>query len=175
MSRPSASSPMATQTPPAPKSLQRLISRETSRVAEQALDLALGRRVALLHLRAADLHGFCRCALWRSPVAPPMPSRPGARRPAERPRRRPRERSAQRLLFGRSADHGADLHALCHIAGVIKLRDLAGGQADLVAVGAVALRRAGGNFAAGAACPPASSQRATRGSPEPVTRMAWYT
>ena len=50
MERPSASSPMATETPPAPKSLQRLIMPGHVAVAEQPLDLALFGGVALLHL-----------------------------------------------------------------------------------------------------------------------------
>ena len=47
---PSASSPMATDTPPAPKSLQRLMRAGDLAVSEQALDLALFGRVALLDL-----------------------------------------------------------------------------------------------------------------------------
>ena len=45
-------------TPPAPKSLQRLIIRVTLRVAEQTLELALLGRVALLYLRAAGFQRF---------------------------------------------------------------------------------------------------------------------
>ena len=47
------------------------------------------------------------------------------------------------ILFGRGADHCADLHTLGHIPGVVQLSDLAGGQSDLVAVAAVTLGSAG--------------------------------
>ncbi len=75
MERPSASSPIATLTPPAPKSLQRLISR-----------VAAGLRKSRCSLRSSGGLPFCTsapqlsrlsnlCALLE-PVAPPMPSRP---------------------------------------------------------------------------------------------------
>ena len=42
-------------------------------------------------------------------------------------------------MVGRGGAHdGADLHALCHVAGVIEFVDLAGGKTDLVAVAGVA-------------------------------------
>ncbi len=73
--RPSASSPMATDTPPAPKSLQRLMRRE-----------ACGFRKRRCSLRSSGALPFCTsapqvssdesvCAL-EEPVAPPQPSRP---------------------------------------------------------------------------------------------------
>ena len=73
--RPSASSPTATDTPPAPKSLQRLIRRHAS-----------PRRNRRCSLRSTGALPFCTsapssssdstlCAL-EAPVAPPMPSRP---------------------------------------------------------------------------------------------------
>ena len=75
MERPSASSPMATETPPAPKSLQRLIIRVASFVRN--------RRCSL---RSTGALPFCTSApqvsrlssLWalEDPVAPPQPSRP---------------------------------------------------------------------------------------------------
>ena len=75
MCRPSASSPMATDTPPAPKSLQRLIRRQAS-----------SRRNRRCSLRSMGALPFCTsapqvsrlvslCAL-EEPVAPPTPSRP---------------------------------------------------------------------------------------------------
>ena len=78
MYRPSASSPMATDTPPAPKSLQRLIIVQASSRAEQALQLALDGGVALLHLGTAGAPG-CP-ALWalEEPVAPPHAVAAGA-------------------------------------------------------------------------------------------------
>ena len=75
MMRPSASSPMATATPPAPKSLQRLIMR-----------LTFGLRNRRWILRSVGGLPFCTSApqVWmdssvcslEEPVAPPMPSRP---------------------------------------------------------------------------------------------------
>ena len=72
---PAASSPMATDTPPAPKSLHFLISLETS-----------GRRNSLWSLRSVGALPFCTSApqdsrdfsvcFLEEPVAPPMPSRP---------------------------------------------------------------------------------------------------
>ena len=75
MNRPSASSPMATDTPPAPKSLQRLISLQAS-----------PRRNRRWILRSTGALPFCTSApqlssdsslcAFEEPVAPPMPSRP---------------------------------------------------------------------------------------------------
>ena len=75
MYRPSASSPMATDTPPAPKSLQRLIILQAS-----------SRRNRRCSLRSMGALPFCTSApqcsrlssLWalEEPVAPPTPSRP---------------------------------------------------------------------------------------------------
>ena len=75
ISRPSVSSPMATETPPAPKSLQRLIMRVTA-----------GLRNRRWSLRSSGALPFCTSApqcssdsmVWdlEEPVAPPQPSRP---------------------------------------------------------------------------------------------------
>ncbi len=75
MNRPSASSPTATDTPPAPKSLQRLIMRHAS-----------PRRNRRWILRSTGALPFCTSAphvssdsslcAFNEPVAPPMPSRP---------------------------------------------------------------------------------------------------
>ena len=54
---------------------------------------------------------------------------------------------ATHVAGGRGAHHGADLHALGHVAGVVELGDLAGGKADLVAVGGVAGRRRAADLA----------------------------
>ena len=75
MSRPSVSSPMATLTPPAPKSFDFFMRRVTS-----------GRRNRRESLRSSGALPFCtslphisrlssECSL-EEPVAPPMPSRP---------------------------------------------------------------------------------------------------
>ena len=75
MSSPSASSPMATDTPPAPKSLQRLMSSIASLLRKRRCNL-----------RSSGALPFCTSApQWVSdssvcdleePVAPPQPSRP---------------------------------------------------------------------------------------------------
>ncbi len=53
-------------------------------------------------------------------------------------------------MVGRRRGHDrADLHALGHIAGVVDLVHLAGGQADLVAVGGIARGRRGDELALG--------------------------
>ena len=75
ISSPSASSPMATDTPPAPKSLHRLMSRVT-----------FSSRNSRWSLRSSGALPFCTSLamvasdflLWllEDPVAPPMPSRP---------------------------------------------------------------------------------------------------
>ena len=75
ISRPSVNSPMATDTPPAPKSLQRLIIRVTT-----------GLRNNLCSFRSSGGFPFCTSApqcsrdsmVWdlEEPVAPPQPSRP---------------------------------------------------------------------------------------------------
>ncbi len=73
--KPSASSPIATETPPAPKSLHFLISLLTSE-----------RRNSLCSLRSVGAFPFCTSAphvskeavvcTFDEPVAPPQPSRP---------------------------------------------------------------------------------------------------
>ena len=75
ISRPSVSSPMATETPPAPKSLQRLI-----------IWVTYGSRNRRCNLRSSGALPFCTSApqdskdsmVWdlEEPVAPPQPSRP---------------------------------------------------------------------------------------------------
>ena len=116
------------------------------RVAEQALKLALGGRVALLHLRAADLDGLLRMSLRGAGRAADAVA---ARRAAEQNDHVARGglHAHDVRLRGR-ADDSADLQALRNVAGIVELRDLAGGKADLVAVGAVAVGRAGRNLAA---------------------------
>ena len=73
--RPSASSPLATDTPPAPKSLHFLMIEETSGL--------LNRRCSFLSVGALPFWTSAPqlvrdCSLWalEDPVAPPMPSRP---------------------------------------------------------------------------------------------------
>ncbi len=54
---------------------------------------------------------------------------------------------AAHVVGRRGAHDGADLHALGHVAGVVELGDLAGGQTDLVAVAGIAGRGGGHEFA----------------------------
>ena len=55
-----------------------------------------------------------------------------------------------RRTWGRvSAYNGTDLHALCHIAGMIDLVHLTGSKADLVAVGGIACGSSGHQLALG--------------------------
>jgi hypothetical protein len=167
-SSPSASSPTATDTPPAPKSLQRFI-----------IPAACGLRNSRWSLRSS---GGC-------PSAPPRRS-PPAKRPCgpwrSRWLRRSRRARApaqkydcvagyRRLpahVFRRDcAHHGAYLHALGGVAGMVQLGDLAGGQAYLVAVGGIARRRGGGQLPLGQLAL-SVSPTGRRGSAAPVTRMA---
>ena len=75
MMRPSASSPMATETPPAPKSLQRLIMRETVGLRNRRWIL---RSVGGLPFwtSAPQLVRDSSVCSFDEPVAPPQPSRP---------------------------------------------------------------------------------------------------
>ena len=105
------------------------------RVAEQALELAFFRRVALLHLCAAGLDGTrvvrfggSRCAA--AAVAPGAPTKEDHHIAGCR-------RFAPHVLFRHRADHRADFHALCSIAFMVDFIHKARRKADLVAVGAV--------------------------------------
>ena len=104
--------------------------------AEQALDLPLGRRIALLHLCAARLNGLLgmyfggtgstAAAVTAGTAAQQHDNIAGIGCLTDD-------------CFSRSRAHdSADLHSLCHIIGMIDLFYQAGSQADLVAVGAVA-------------------------------------
>ncbi len=75
ISSPSANSPMATDTPPAPKSLQRLIMRHASLLRNRRCIL---RSTGGLPFCTSAPHVSMDVALcaFDEPVAPPMPSRP---------------------------------------------------------------------------------------------------
>ena len=73
---------------------------------------------------------------------------------------------------GRGAHDRADLHALGHVAGVVDLVDLTGGQTDLVAVGAVAGGGGGHELALGQLACKRLGRPGTVGSAAPVTRIA---
>ena len=72
---PSASSPIATHTPPAPKSLQRLMRRDTSPLRNRRWIL---RSVGGLPFCTSAPQVSMDCSVWalEDPVAPPHPSRP---------------------------------------------------------------------------------------------------
>ena len=113
-------------------------------VAEQALDLPLGGRIALLHLGAAGVDGFGGVGLGGAGgAAAAVPSGASAQQDNDIPRC---GHSPHHVRLGRRADDGADLQPLSRIAGIVQFRHLAGGQPDLVAIGGISRRRAGGNF-----------------------------
>ena len=116
-------------------------------IAEQALYLALCGRIALLHLCAAGFNGAFGVRLGGAcGAAAAVASRSAAE---EDDHIVGQGHLADDVLLGRSADDRADLHALGNIALVVKLHYLTRRQTDLVAVGAVALRRARGDLARG--------------------------
>ena len=109
------------------------------RTAEQPLDLALRGRVSFLDLRAAGLDGRLRVDLGGSGgAAAAVPARSAAQQNDQIARIRG---LPDYVLPGSRAHHRADLHALRHVGRMIDFFYIAGGQADLVAVGAVALGR----------------------------------
>ena len=75
MSSPSASSPMATDTPPAPKSLQRLMSLEASGLRNRRWSF---RSSGALPFWTSAPQVWILSTVWdlEEPVAPPQPSRP---------------------------------------------------------------------------------------------------
>ena len=103
--------------------------------AEQALELALDGRIALLHLgtavvQAAQIVGLGGAGGTADAVA--------AGAAAQQDDDIPGGGALAADVGGRGrTHHSADLHSLCHIAGVVDLIHLAGGKADLVAVGGV--------------------------------------
>jgi len=100
--------------------------------AEQALDLALHGRVALLHLGPARLERLQLVRLRRTRRAADAVA---ARAPAQKHDHVARgRRLAPHVVGRRRAHHRADLHALGGVAGMVQLVHLAGCQADLVAV-----------------------------------------
>jgi len=107
--------------------------------AEESLNLALNRRIAFLHLGAAflDARGgmllrAARCAadaVTAGTAAEQHDDIAGSRL------------FATHMIGGRRAQHRADFHALGHVTGMVKLADLRGCQANLVAVAGIAARR----------------------------------
>ena len=107
-------------------------------VAEEALELSLFGRVALLHFRAAVGERFERVRLTRARrAAAAVAARSAAEEDDKIARRR---HFAPHVLRGRCRDDRADLEALCDIPAVIEFIDLPRRKADLVAVGRIARR-----------------------------------
>ena len=110
---------------------------EAARVAaaEESLQLALGGGVALLDLGAVLLE---RLHVVRLRAARGSANAVTAGTAAEKHDLVARRGAlSAHVACGRRAHHGANLHALGHVAGMVELGDLAGGKADLVAVGGV--------------------------------------
>ena len=116
-------------------------------VAEQALELALLRGVALLDFGPAGLQRLGGVGLGGTGGAAAAVA-PGPAAQQDHKVARLGTLAADVGGRGRGNDR-ADLHALGRIAGVIELIHLAGGQADLVAVGAVACGGLGDDGALG--------------------------
>ena len=104
--------------------------------AEQTLEFALDRSVALLHLGAGSLDGVGVLRLGRTSGAADAVT---AGATAEQDDLVGGRRALAAHVGSRSGAHdSADLHALGGVAGVIQLIDLTGGKTDLVAVAGVA-------------------------------------
>ena len=116
---------------------------QTARVttAEQTLQLTLDRRVALLHFGAVKLQRFDVMRLGSAGGTTDAVTTGTA---AEQDDLVARSRGLAAHMIGRSRGHNrTDLHTFGHIARMVDLIHLAGGQADLVAVGGVAGRGGG--------------------------------
>ena len=115
--------------------------------AEQALQLALDGSVALLHLGTAVLKAVQLVGLGRtSSTAHTITAGAAAQQNDDIAGG---GALAADVGSGSSAYNGADLHALCHIAGVVDLIHLTGSKADLVAVGGIACGSSGHQLALG--------------------------
>ncbi len=140
--------------------------------AEQTLQLALDRGVALLDLGAAGLDGLGVLGLGGAGGTADAVTAGAAAQQDDLVAGG--GALAAHVVCRGSAHNGADLHALGHVAGVIELVDLAGGKADLVAVAGVA----GGSGGYELALRQLALERLGHGDggvAAPVTRMAWYT
>ena len=103
--------------------------------AEQALQLALDGRIALLHLRTAVLKAVQLVRLGGTGSTADAVTAGAA---AQQHDHIAGSGALAADVGSRgSAHNSADLHALCHIAGVVDLVHLTGSQTDLVAVGGV--------------------------------------
>ena len=104
--------------------------------AEEALELALDGGIALLHLGAALLEALDVLRLGRAGGAADAVAAGAA---AQQHDLVAGGGALAAHVVGRRGSHdGAHLHALGHVAGVVELGNLAGGEANLVAVAGVA-------------------------------------
>ena len=113
--------------------------------AEEALELALDGGVALLHLGAALLEALDVLGLGAAGGAADAVTAGAAAKQHDLVARR--GALAAHMVGRRGAHDGTHLHALGHVAGVVELAHLAGGEADLVAVAGVAGRGGGHELA----------------------------
>ena len=118
-----------------------------NRIAEQALNLALRGRIALLHFGTAGGQGFFRMFLRGT-------GGPAAAITAGTPAHEHDDITGSRhfpyhIGLRCSGDYRADFHALGHVAFVVNFPYLPRSQTNLVAVGAVASSSAQGDFLLG--------------------------
>ena len=110
------------------------------RPAEETLELALGRGIALLDLRAAAGQGLLGVGLGGAGRAADAVAACAA---AQQDDHIAGVGIEALYIFTRRGTHDrADFHALGQVAGVIDLTDLTGRQTDLVAVAGITVRRA---------------------------------
>ena len=113
--------------------------------AEEALELALDGGVALLYLGAALLEALDVLGLGAAGGAADAVTAGAAAEQHDLVARR--GALAAHVVGRRGAHDSTHLHALGHVAGVVELAHLAGGEADLVAVAGVAGRGGGHELA----------------------------
>ena len=105
------------------------------RIPEQALNLSLRRRIALLHFGTAGSQGFQRMLLGRAgSTATAITAGTAAYQHDNIIRRR---NLADHVHLRSCCNYGTDFHALGQKALMIYLGNLSGSQSDLIAVGAV--------------------------------------
>ena len=139
-------------------------------VAEQALNLALFRRIALLDLCTAGFERFLGVLLGGAGcTAAAVAAGLAAEQDDDVARL---GYLADDVLQRSCTDNRADLHALCNIARMVNLVYEAGSKANLVAIGGVARSSGLAQLALRQLCVRGVSDSGTVGSPAPVTRIA---
>ena len=115
--------------------------------AEQTLQLALHRSVALLYLSAVEFQGLYIVSLGSTGSTADTVTTGTT---AQQDDLVAGGRGLAAHVVGRGGGYDrTHLHALGHVTGVVDLIDLAGGQTDLVAIGAVAGGSGGHELALG--------------------------